>query len=171
MSSLNAALQALMDELLHGSPNPTANTYMLNQGDEGLLRALERLSPGAASASSHGGASIAQHVDHLRYGYSLLNRWAAGEQKPWKDADWTLSWKKSVTDEKSWRALLSDFRREADAWLSALGTPRELDDEELKWFIGTVAHLGYHMGAIRQIDRATRGPTAEDEQRAKQRRT
>jgi hypothetical protein len=40
-----------------------------------------------------------------------------------------------------------------------------LDDEELKWFIGTVAHLGYHLGAIRQIDRTTRGPTAEDERR------
>jgi hypothetical protein len=29
--------------------------------------------------------------------------------------------------------------------------------------------LAYHLGAIRQIDRATRGPTAEDEQRVEQR--
>jgi hypothetical protein len=29
-----------------------------------------------------------------------------------------------------------------------------------------VAHLAYHMGAIRQIDRAARGPSAEDEARA-----
>ena len=29
-----------------------------------------------------------------------------------------------------------------------------------------VAHFAYHVGAIRQIDRAARGPTAEDERRA-----
>jgi hypothetical protein len=28
--------------------------------------------------------------------------------------------------------------------------------------IGSVAHLAYHMGAIRQIDRATRGPPEEE---------
>jgi hypothetical protein len=33
----------------------------------------------------------------------------------------------------------------------------------MKWVAGSVAHLAYHLGAIRQIDRATRGPTAEDE--------
>jgi len=31
------------------------------------------------------------------------------------------------------------------------------------WMAGSVVHLAYHLGAIRQIDRATRGPTAEDE--------
>jgi len=29
--------------------------------------------------------------------------------------------------------------------------------------MGSIAHLGYHLGAMRQIDRATRGPTAEYE--------
>jgi hypothetical protein len=38
-----------------------------------------------------------------------------------------------------------------------------LNDAALKWVTGSVAHLAYHLGAIRQIDRATRGPTAEDE--------
>jgi len=28
---------------------------------------------------------------------------------------------------------------------------------------GSVAHLAYHLGAIRRIDRAARGPTAEAE--------
>lgn len=27
--------------------------------------------------------------------------------------------------------------------------------------IGSIAHLAYHLGAIRQIDRGTRGPSAE----------
>jgi hypothetical protein len=40
-----------------------------------------------------------------------------------------------------------------------------VSDIEAGWVAGSVAHLAYHMGAIRQIDRAARGPTAEDEAR------
>lgn len=160
-------LSTLMAELVHGSLDPQARTYMLNQGDPGLLGSLDRLSADAASARQAGGASIAAHVDHLRYGLSLLNRWAAGEPAPWQDADWTESWKKSGVSEAEWRTLRDELRREASAWTDALREPRDLNDVELGWIVGSVAHLAYHFGAIRQIDRSARGPTAEDEARAK----
>jgi hypothetical protein len=162
---LTSALPALLSELVHGSPDPAVGTSMLNRGDDGLLRSLDRLSAAEASTTSAGGATIAAHVDHLRYGFALLNRWAAGEDAPWTNADWTQSWKKSRVSDAEWRTLRSEFRREADGWVSALRTPRELTDRELTWTIGSIAHLAYHL-AIRQIDRATRGPTAEDELRA-----
>ncbi len=44
--------------------------------------------------------------------------------------------------------------------------PRDVQPRELAWIAGSVAHLAYHLGAIRQIDRAARGPTAEDERLA-----
>ena len=163
---LTDALPTLLSELVQGSPNLDAPTSMLNRGDEGLLASLDKLSAAAASATSTGGATIAAHVDHLRYGLSLLNRWVAGEDAPWKGADWTASWRKSTVTEAEWRALRADLRREASGWLNALREPRELNDRALTWTIGSIAHLAYHLGAIRQIDRATRGPTAEDELRA-----
>jgi hypothetical protein len=162
---LTYALSALLSELVHGSPDPNAGTSMLNRGDPGLLHSLDKLSAAAASATATGGATIAAHVDHLRYGFSLLNRWIAGEEAPWATADWTASWKNSTVTEAAWSALRSELRREAEAWLNALREPRDLNDRELTWMIGTMPHLAYHLGAIRQIDRATRGPTAEDEQR------
>jgi hypothetical protein len=164
---LTNVLPVLFSELVFGSLDPAAPTFTLNRGDGGLLQSLERLSAASASRATNAGASVAAHVDHLRYGLSLLNRWAAGEADPWKDADWTLSWQKPTVSEQSWRALRDDLRREADAWLDALRTPRDLPDSELAWVVGSIAHLAYHFGAIRQIDRATRGPTAEDEQRLK----
>jgi hypothetical protein len=61
--------------------------------------------------------------------------------------------------------LREDLRRETQAWIEALRVPREVSDVQLGWITGSVAHLAYHVGAIRQIDRAARGPTAEDEWR------
>ncbi len=167
-ASLAPVLLTLFRELVDGSADPGGRTYVLNQGDGGLLAALDRLTAAAASAG-HGGPSIAAHVDHLRYGLSLLNRWASGSPPPWPDMDWTVSWRKSVVSETEWRKLRDELRREAEAWAGVLRAPREVSDVEAGWMAGSVAHLAYHMGAIRQIDRTTRGPSAEDEARGSQR--
>ena len=105
-------LPTIFHELVHGSPDPKARTYVLNQGDRGLLASLDKLSAAAASAT-HGGASIAAHVDHLRYGFMLFNRWADGSPPPWPDMDWTLSWKLTTVSDVEWQRLRSDLRRRA----------------------------------------------------------
>jgi hypothetical protein len=159
-------LHSIFRELVHGSPDRNARTYVVNQGDRGLLVSLERLPAAAASATHQGGASIAAHVDHLRYGLSLINRWGRGDLPPWPDMDWTASWRRNVVTDAGWQELRGALRREADAWATVLGSGREVSEAEAGWMVGSVAHLAYHMGAIRQIDRATRGPTAEDEAQA-----
>jgi hypothetical protein len=45
-------------------------------------------------------------------------------------------------------------------WHQTLQVPRELSMLELNGVISRVAHLAYHLGAIRQIDRSIRGPAA-----------
>jgi len=163
MDPIAKVLPTIFAELVQGSADPSARTFVLNQGDRGLLASLERLSAAEASATHDGGASIASHVDHLRYGLSLLNRWADRLSPPWPEMDWTASWRRTAVSENEWRALRDELRREATRWAEALATPRELNDVEAGWVAGCVAHFAYHMGAIRQIDRATRGPSAEDE--------
>jgi len=160
-------LPTIFRELVHGSADPKARTYVLNQGDQGLLASLDRLSAASASATHTGGSSIAAHVDHLRYGLSLLNRWASGDRPPWPDMDWTASWRRNAVSEAEWRTLRNELRREAARWAETLNTPREAGDIRAGWATGSVAHLAYHLGAIRQLDRAARGPTAEDEVRAR----
>jgi hypothetical protein len=164
-ASFVAILRTLLGEMVHGAPDPRTRTYVLNRGDAGLLVSLDRVSAAAASAAHDGGASIAAHADHLRYALSLLNRWAGGVPPPWNDVDWTTSWRKSVVSEPEWRELRDALRREADAWAAAMISPRVLDAIGHDWITGSVVHIAYHMGAIRQLDRAARGPTAEDEAR------
>ena len=152
---LAKTLATLFSELVDGAP--ASGGYMLNGGDEGLLRSLDKLSATAASAVTPTGSSIASHVDHLRYGLSLMNRWSAGEN-PFKDADWGASWKKAKVSEDQWQTLRGQLREEAARWLNALRTPREVQETELTGTVGSIAHLAYHLGAIRQINGILRGP-------------
>ena len=160
-AEIAATLTTLLGELVDGPP-PPSSAYMLNRGDVGFLRSLDKLSAAAASASVAGGATIAAHVDHLRYGLSLLNRWAEGED-PWPDADWTASWRRTRVTDEEWRRLRADVATEARRWQQAIREPREVDEVDLNNMIGSIAHLAYHMGAIRQIDRGARGPSADEE--------
>jgi hypothetical protein len=152
---LSPSLATLFGELIDGAPK--SGGYMLNPGDAGILQSLDKLSAVAASAAGPSGSSIAAHVDHLRYGLSLMNRWGAGEN-PFDDADWSASWRRTVVTEDEWTALRAQLRSEAARWLEVLGTPREVDEIGLNGVVGSIAHLAYHLGAIRQIDRAARGP-------------
>ena len=148
-------LATLFRELVLGAGK--SGGYMLNGGDEGLLRSLDKLSAERASAMTSTGSSIAAHTDHVRYGLSLMNRWGQGED-PFRSADWGASWKRTTVTDGQWEQLRADLRSEATRWLEVIERPRDVDQEGLDGMIGSIAHLGYHLGAIRQIDRAARGP-------------
>jgi hypothetical protein len=159
-NELHTSLETLFRELIEG---PSADAaWMLNRGDVGLLRSLDRLDASAASAvPGAGGASIAAHVDHLRYGLSLMNRWSRGEPDPWSAADWTASWQRSRVTDREWADLRQGLAAEARAWLDSLRAPRDYSSMELTGVVASIAHLAYHLGAIRQIDRSMRGPAAQ----------
>jgi hypothetical protein len=131
---------------------------ILNTGDIGLLRSIDALDASRASQSVNGGATIAAHAQHLRYGLSLMNRWAKEGGDPFSDATWDAAWKLSTVDDAAWAEIRAGLRDETRRWLDALRTPREATGVELAGMAGSVAHLAYHLGAIRQIDRQTRGP-------------
>jgi hypothetical protein len=152
---LTGTLENLFGELMHGVSGKGG--FMLNVGDRGLLRSLERLSAADASAPTRTGSSIASHVAHVGYGLSLMNRWSRGEN-PFGSADWSAAWKKTKVTEPEWEALRIQLRDEGAKWLVVLRTPREVQGIELSGMIGSIAHLAYHMGAIRQINPAVRGP-------------
>jgi len=154
-TDLTDTLATLLGELVDGAPATAA--YILNREDAGLLRSLDRLSAADASAAVQGGASIAAHVDHLRYGLSLMNRWNDGDN-PFDTADWSASWRKTSVSDSEWQQLRTGLAGEAHRWLDAVRTPREVSLVELNGIVGSIAHFAYHLGAIRQINRAARGP-------------
>ena len=61
-------------------------------------------------------------------------------------------------DEAQWSEIRSGLKNEATRWLDALGSPREVSKIELSGMIASIAHLAYHLGAMRQIASSARGP-------------
>jgi hypothetical protein len=155
--AMASVLAALFSELVDGV-RVNGSAFMLNSGDVGLLRSLDTLTAADASSSAHGGATIAAHAQHVRYGLSLMNRWAMDGGDPFADATWDAAWKVSTVDDAAWRDIRDGLRREADGWRQTLASPRDVTEAELTGMIGSIAHLAYHLGAIRQINKATRGP-------------
>ena len=154
------AVLHLLNELFDG-PVPQAG-FVLNLGDPGLFASLDKLTAQQASViPAGGGASIAAHVEHLRYGLELANRWSRGENS-YADANYAASWERTTVSDNEWAERRQALRAEAQAWREALQQPRELTDLELNGVVSTAVHLAYHLGAIRQIDRSIRGPAAND---------
>jgi len=155
-TDIATALSRVFSELTDGPRHKLG--VVLNTGDCGLLRSLDKLSAGEASEAVHGGATIAAHAQHVRYGLSLMNRWAAEGGNPFADATWDAAWRLSTVDDAEWQEIRDGLRGEAERWQQALRTPREVTNIELTGMIGSVAHLAYHLGAIRQIATGARGP-------------
>ena len=149
------SLTRLFSELVNGV---SKGGFVLNTGDAGLLQSLDRLSADEASRSSNGGATIAAHVQHVRFGLSLMNKWAAEGGDPFTNARWDEAWKVSTVSDADWSEIRTGLRHETGRWLAVLGTPRDAAPIEFTGMISSIVHLAYHLGAIRQIDKSARGP-------------
>jgi hypothetical protein len=156
---VRASLTVLLSELIDGANTP-GGAFMLNSGDAGLLASLDKLAAADASQSTNGGATIAAHAQHVRYGLSLMNQWAREGGNPFANARWDEAWKISKVSDAEWAEIRGGLRDESHRWLDVFRTPRDVSEIELSGMIGSIAHVAYHMGAIRQIARAARGPRA-----------
>lgn len=156
-TDISSSLTRLFSELVDGATHPRG-AFILNTGDVGLLASLDKLSATEASNNVHGGATIAAHTQHLRYGLGLMNEWATNGGNPFADAKWDAAWKVSRVSDAEWAEIRNGLRDETTAWQQALGTEREVNAVELNGVIGSIAHLAYHLGAIRQIAATARGP-------------
>jgi hypothetical protein len=155
---MHPVLSRLFSELVDGTSS-RAGAFVLNTGDAGLLGSLDKLSAADASRSVNDGATIAAHAQHLRDGLSLMNRWASEGGDPFADAKWDIAWKTSAVDANRWQEIRNGLRDEASRWLRVLNSPRDITDVELTGVMASIVHLAYHLGAIRQIDKQSRGPT------------
>ena len=159
-SVFQRALSSMLTEIFEGPPGSEA--YVLNPGDPGLLRQLDTIDASAASKRPVSGKpTIASQADHVHFGLSILNRWAAGEANPWAGADWNGSWQRTTVTEDQWRTLRDGLRHEAALWRKMVATRTDWDDMSAAAALSTAAHTAYHLGALRQILAELNQPTLQ----------
>jgi hypothetical protein len=149
-SVFQQALSNMLTEIFEGPPGQEC--YVVNPGDPGLLRQLDTIDASAASKRPMPGkTTIAAHVDHVHFGLSILNRWAAGDANAFAGADWNGSWQRTTVTDQQWRTLRAGLRDEADKWRKLVATRTTWDAMGAAAALSTAAHTAYHFGAIRQI--------------------
>ncbi len=155
---IDRSLPSLFSELVFGAP--AAGAFVLNPGDRGLLASLDALSAEDASRVT-GTTSVAAHVRHLQYGLSLMNRWADGEN-PFQEANWAAAWQQPSVSPSEWDDLRASLAQTCRTWHASLGSDRHVSGIELDGVIGSIIHLAYHLGAVRQMNASLHGPSAND---------
>lgn len=142
----------LLEETFESPARPSGNAYL--DRSAGWFPTLDGLTAQQASRGLvAGGTTIAGHVEHARFYVEVMLHYAGGTVER---VDWDASWQVREVSDERWRELkeaFADTCKRLDASLAAVET---WGDHEIGAAMGALMHSAYHLGAVRQIMRATR---------------
>ena len=122
-------------------------SYFTDTGkDGGLFGTLERLDAQTASRIL-GRTSIAAHVNHVIFGLHASARWIEGDRTTRR---WDESWSVSSVDTQSWTRTKAQLRTAYQDMRRAVELFAMESEEAMAGAVGALAHVSYHLGAIRQ---------------------
>jgi hypothetical protein len=142
---ITTQLTGILREGCEGPPNPWS--YFTDSGPQaGLTGCLEPLSAEDASRLLLG-SSIASHLHHLIFGMNASAAWIRGDHSP---KDWKQSWSVQKVEDDQWLKLQADLKSAFDNLRQAI-TFHSLDSSHaFGGAVGAIAHVAYHLGAIKQ---------------------
>ena len=126
---------------------PGQGTQYLDHSS-GIRSTLESLSAEEVSRRLEGHPSIAAHARHMNFHLRVTSEWILGDHSR---RDWVQSFEPQTVNAQEWERLKQDLeasRRELVRVIESL-TPERFAEEG--GAIGAIAHLAYHLGAIRQL--------------------
>ncbi|MVN89426.1 DinB family protein [Deinococcus sp. HMF7620] len=132
---------------------PTAfldGTKADGSGNHGLLATLDALNAEQASREVLG-TTVAAHTAHTAYHMEVIVRWERdGDRGPF---DWQGSFQPAQVDAAEWDAQRARLRAAYEALLAFTGTQlgEPVTGDSAGGLTGGVAHVAYHLGAIRQL--------------------
>jgi hypothetical protein len=126
---------------------PGQGTQYLDHSS-GIRSTLAQVNAEQASRRPDGHPSIAAHARHMNFHMRVTSEWIEGDHSK---RDWPASFEPQTVTEAEWKQLKQDLeasRGELVRVLQSL-TPERFDEEGAA--MGAIAHLAYHLGAIRQL--------------------
>jgi hypothetical protein len=145
MPDVIGQLTAVLSEAFDGPPG-NSSYFTDSRRNTGLFGTLGPLSAEQAS-TPFAGSTIAAHVHHLVFSLEASSAWIHGDRS---SRDWGSSWRVSRVDEAGWTKLREDLRRGYAELRSAVDEHATDGVDAAGGAIAVVAHVAYHLGAIRQ---------------------
>jgi hypothetical protein len=93
------------------------------------------------------GTTIAGHVNHIRASLMVST---ALIKKESASRDRTNSWTVTRIGDPEWEALRRQLREQYERSLQAIQTRTDWDEDSFGAALGAIAHVAYHLGAVRQ---------------------
>jgi hypothetical protein len=152
LPEVTSQLVAVLKEALEGAEKWS---YFTDHGaDAGLFGTVAKLSAAEASRNT-GGTSIAAHVHHVTFGLKASADWLRGDHG---HKNWQESWQVTTVDEAGWRRLQADLHSSYQELQQAMQSHAVDDVMARGGAVGAIAHVAYHLGAIKQKVAGLRQP-------------
>ena len=139
-------IRQLLAVLREGFEGPNGKVTYFLDSDGGLTNTLAKLTSAEAS-QSWGGNSVAAHAHHILFSLGAFGAFIAGDRS---QRDWDESWRVSTVDDAEWSRLQHDLGDGYQKLRETIKIHAESGQESLGGSLAAVAHLAYHLGAIRQ---------------------
>lgn len=144
---IDVAVGQLVAVLREGFEGAEQWSYFTDHGtDAGLLGTLAKLSARQAS-EPRGGTSIVAHAHHTSFALDASAAWIRGDRSR---RNWQESWSVKQLDEEGWKQLQEELRKRYEDLREAIEKEAATSPEAFGGAAGAVAHVAYHLGAIRQ---------------------
>jgi hypothetical protein len=116
-----------------------------------LFETLDGISAEQASRANSGGcATLAAHVNHVRFYLDVFEGYML--EQPQKAIDWRSSWQIAAVSADEWESLKMGLR---ESYARVRRTMEGFDswdnDHRLGGAVAIVVHTAYHLGEIRQM--------------------
>ncbi len=140
----------LLRETFEGSPEGQPSAY-LDRG-VGVFVTLAELS-GKAASKDHHGSTIAAHTEHAKFYLDRLCEFINGRRT--ERVNWEDSWLIETVIDEEWSALQLSVQKAYANMLKCLAEDRVWNEPQIGMAMGLIAHTAYHLGAIRQMAKAS----------------
>ena len=143
---LRSRLREIVRETYEGGLPGEGTEYL--DHTSGIWTTLRPLSAERASVRPDGHPSIAAHARHMAFHLRVSAEWVQGVRMK---RDWPGSFEPQTVDDAGWHAVLRELDEARTAYLAAISALPEETFLAEGAGLGVVAHLAYHLGAIRQL--------------------
>ena len=129
------------------SPTPPGSAFL--DPKTGLFDTLAGLTlERAFKEVGEGRPSIAAHLKHSSFHLNACRAYMHGERVR---RDWQGSFRVPEPSEAVWKGLVDEFRLEYGQAKTAIKELALSNEDNFTTALGMVAHVAYHLGAIRQL--------------------